>query len=125
MHNIPYLGTGVPSSLSNTYDPDSLAFFTIYDPSQFGWNFPTDGLVVFSKTFLKTKSLSWNIRSFTRLLYRFVILRWYDVIRTTTASYSLSIMSKSLITDSVFDCSGISVRSVGIPISIGTIASIP
>ena len=34
-------------------------------------------------------------------------------------------MSRSLIIDSVFDCSGISVRSVGIPIFVGTMASIP
>ena len=34
-------------------------------------------------------------------------------------------MSNSLIMNSVFDCSGIFVQSVGIPISIGIIASIP
>ena len=28
------LGTGVPSNLSKAYDPDSLARFTIYGPSQ-------------------------------------------------------------------------------------------
>ena len=80
---------------------------------------------MFFKTFLRTRSLGWNIRGFTRLLYRFASLRWYDAIRTAAASRSSSVMFRSLITDSVFDCSGISVRSVGIPISVGTIASIP
>ena len=60
-----------------------------------------------------------------RLLYMFASLRWYDAIRTAAASHSSSTMSKSLIMDSVFDCSGISVQSVGIPISVETIASIP
>ena len=59
------------------------------------------------------------------LLYRFSSLRWYDAISTTAASRSSSTMSRYLITDSVFDCSGISVQSVGIPISVWTIASIP
>ena len=80
---------------------------------------------MFLKTFLKTRSSGWNIQGFMRLLYRFASLRWYDVIRTVAASRSSSAMSRSLITYSVFDCSGISVRSVGIPISVGTIASIP
>ena len=52
-------------------------------------------------------------------------MRWYNAIHTTAASRSSSAMSKSFITDSVFDYSGISVRSMGIPISVGTIASIP
>ena len=119
------LGTGVPSSLSNAYDPDSPARFTIYGPSQFGWNFPVDGSVVFLKTFLRTRSPGWKIWGFTRLLYRFASLQWYDAIHTAAASRSSFAMSRSLITDSVFDCSVISVRSVGILISVGTIASIP
>ena len=80
---------------------------------------------MFSKTFLKIRSLGWNIRGFTHLLYRFSSLRWYDVICTAAASCNLSVMSRSLITDSVFDCLGILVRSMCIPISIGTIAAIP
>ena len=60
-----------------------------------------------------------------RLLYRFASLLWYDVIRTAAASHSSSAMSRSLIIISAFDCSGISVKSVGMPISVGTIASIP
>ena len=90
-----------------------------------GWNFSIDGSVMFLKTFLRTKSPGWNIQGFTRLLYRFASLRWYNAIRTAAASPSSFSMSWSLITYSVFDCLGISVRSVGIPISIGTIASIP
>ena len=89
-----------------------------------GWNFPIDGSVVFSKTFLRTRSPGLNI-GFTCLLYRFASLRWYDAIHTAAASPSSFAMSWSLITDSVFNCLGISVRSVGIPISIGSIASIP
>ena len=80
---------------------------------------------MFLKTFLRTKSPGWNIQGFMHLLYRFASLRWYDAIRTAAALRSSSAMSKSLITDSVFDCSGISVRSMGIPISVGTIAFIP
>ena len=40
-------------------------------------------------------------------------MQWYFAIRTVVASRSSSAMSRSLTTDSVFDCSGISVRSVG------------
>ena len=80
---------------------------------------------MFSKTFFRTRSFGWNIRGFTRLLYRFASLRWYDAIRTAAASRSSSAMSRSLIIDSVFDCSSISVRSVGILISVRTITSIP
>ena len=47
----------------------------------------------------------------------------YD--RSMLFAQPLFAMSRSLITDSVFDCLGISVRSVGIPISVATIASIP
>ena len=80
---------------------------------------------MFSKTFLGTRFPSWNIQGFTRLLYMFASLRWYDAIRTAGAWLSSSAMSRSLITDSIFDCSGILVQSGGIPISVGTIASIP
>ena len=41
------------------------------------------------------------------------------------ASRSLSIVSRSLITALTFASSGIYVRMVGIPISVGMIASIP
>ena len=59
------------------------------------------------------------------MLYRFASLRWYDAIRTATAFGNSSAMFRSLITNLVFDCLGISVRNVGIPISVGTMASIP
>ena len=59
------------------------------------------------------------------MLYRFASLQWYDAIRTASASCSSSAMCRSLIIGSIFDCSGISVRSVGISIFVGTIASIP
>ena len=62
---------------------------------------------------------------FKCLLYRFANLRWHDVILIAVASCSSSAMSRSLIIDSVFDCSGISVRSMGMSISVGTIAFIP
>ena len=117
--------TGVPSSLSKEYDLDSQPRVTIYGPSQFGYNFPADESTVFLKTFLRTRSPCWNIRGFARLLYKFASLRWYDSILTVAASRSSFAMSRSLITDSVFDCSSISVQSVGIPIFVGTIASIP
>ena len=71
---------------------------------------------MFLKTFLRTKSPGCNIRGFTRLLYRLASLRWYDAIRTAAASLNSSAMSRSLIT-----YSGISFRSVGIPISVGII----
>ena len=60
-----------------------------------------------------------------RLLYGFSSLLWYDAIHIVAASRDSSAMSRSLITYSVFDYLGVSVRSVGIPISIGIIASIP
>ena len=80
---------------------------------------------MFSKTFLKTKSLSRNIRGFTRLLYRFASLWWYEALHTATASRSSFAISRSLIKDLAFDCSDVTIRSVGILISVGTIASIP
>ena len=78
---------------------------------------------MFLKTFLRTRSPGWNILGFNRLLYRFASLRWYKAIRIAVAFLSSSAMFRSLITDSVFDCSSISVWSMGIPISVGTIAS--
>ena len=80
---------------------------------------------MFSKKFLKSRSPGLNIWGFMHLLYRFSSLCWYDAISTVAASRSLSTMSRYLITDSVFECSGISVRSVGISIYVGIIASIP
>ena len=56
------LGTGVPSSLFKAYDPTAPTRTNVYGPSQFGWNFPSAGLAVFSKTLLITKSPSWNVR---------------------------------------------------------------
>ena len=50
---------------------------------------------------------------------------WYDAIRTASTWRSLSAVPKSLITDSSFDYSGKLVQSMGMPISVGTIASIP
>ena len=97
----------------------------MYGPSQFGWNLSAAESDVFSKTHLRTGSPARNIRCFTRLLYRFVILCWYDAIRTAAASRNLSIISKSLARASVLASSGISVRSVGIPIYVGIMASIP
>ena len=83
------------------------------------------GLAVFSKTHLKTRSLSWNVCGFTRLLYMFANLCWYDVIRTVVSSQSSSTISRSLVTTSTLASSGIPVQSVGIPIYVGIIASIP
>ena len=62
------LGTGVPSSLSKAYAPDSLARIIKYGPSQLGWNFLAVRLVVFSNNFLNTRSPGWNARSLTSLL---------------------------------------------------------
>ena len=91
------LGTGVSSSLFNAYDPASPTQTTVYVPSQFGWNFPSVGLAVFSKTLLKTRSPSWNVRGFTCLLYRLTSLYWYDTIHTTIALRSSSSISRSLV----------------------------
>ena len=80
---------------------------------------------MFLKTLLKTRSSVWNARNFTCLLYRFVSLCWYDVIRIVAASRSSSIISKSLVTASLLDFSRTSIQSVGIPIFVGIMASIP
>ena len=89
------------------------------------WNFPSVGLVVFSKTILKTNSPGRNIRGFTRWLCKFASLCWYHIMRIVAASRSSSIMSKSLAMASTFAFSGISARMVGIPIYVGMMASIP
>ena len=44
------LGIGVPSSLFNAYNPAVPTRTIVYGFSQFGWNFPSTGLAVFSKT---------------------------------------------------------------------------
>ena len=74
------MGTGASSSLFNEYDPVDLTHTITYGPSQFGWNLPTAGFVVFSKTLLRTRSPTRNARGFICLLYKFVILCWYDAI---------------------------------------------
>ena len=61
----------------------------------------------------------------TRLLYRFSSMLWYDAIRTSAASHSSFAVFRSLIIDLAFDYSSKSVRSVGMSISVGTIASFP
>ena len=80
---------------------------------------------MFSKTLLKTNFLVRNVRGFTHRLYKFASLCWYDAIRTAAASRSSSIVSKSLATTSTFVFSGIFVYTVGIPIYVGMMASIP
>ena len=97
----------------------------MYGPSQLGWNFPSTGLTVFSKTLLKTNYPGRNVRGFTRRLCKFVSLYWYDDMRIASASQSSSVMSRSLAMASPFAFLGIYARTVGIPISMGMIASIP
>ena len=55
------------------------------------------GLVVFSKTLLKTNSLALNVRGFTRWLCKFSSLCWYDAIHTAAAFGSLSVVFRSLV----------------------------
>ena len=52
-------------------------------------------------------------------------LCWYDTMRTSAASWSSSVASRSLVMASTFAFSGISARMVGISISVGMMASIP
>ena len=80
---------------------------------------------VFLKTFLRTRSPARNVRYFTCLLYELAALCWYDAMHTTAASRSSSAISKSFAMALVLAFSGISVRSVGIPTSVGIMASIP
>ena len=92
------LVTRVMSSLFNAYDLAAPIWTTVYGPSQFGWNFLSAGLEVFSKTLLKTRSPSWNVCGVTHLLYRFVNLCWHDAMHTAAALRSSSIISRSLVT---------------------------
>ena len=50
---------------------------------------------------------------------------WYDAMRTTAASWSSLIVSRSLIMAWAFAFSGISARTMGILISVGMVAFIP
>ena len=124
MRSISHLGTGIQSSLSNAYDPTGPTLTIVYGPSQFGWNLPTTGSTLFSKTLLKTRSPTWYACCLTHLLYKFVVLCWYDVIRIVAASRSKFTISRSLVRALVLASSEISVRSVGIPIFVGIMASI-
>ena len=97
----------------------------MYGPSQLGWNFLSAGLAVFSKTRLKTKYQGRNVHGFISRLCKFTSLCWYEAMRTTAASRSSSIVSRSLDMASTFAFSRIFARMVGIPISVGMMASIP
>ena len=98
----------------------------MYGPSQLGWNFPSIGLAVFSKTLLKTNSPTRNVRGFTLRLCKFASLYWYDVnICIAAGSRSSLVVSRSLGTASAYSFSRIYVRTMGIPISMGMMASIP
>ena len=92
-------GTDVPSSLFNVY-------------VSVGWNLLAARYAVFSKT----------PHCLTRLSYKFVILCWYDAICTVAASWSSSVIFKSLARASVLVSLGISVRRVDIPIFVGIMA---
>ena len=94
-------GIGVFASLFSVYDPAALIFTFMYGPSQFGWKFSTAESIVFSKTFLRTRSPAQNVHYFTCLLYELAALCWYDVMRTVGASRSSFSMSKSLAMASV------------------------
>ena len=80
---------------------------------------------MFLKTLLKTNYLGRNVRSFTSQLCKFSSLYWYDAMPTSIASRCSLIMSRSLTRASTFAFSRISTRTVGIPISVGMMASIP
>ena len=97
----------------------------MYGHSQLAWNFPSVGLVVFSKTLLKTNFPALNVRDFTRWLCKFASLCWYNAMRIAATSQSSFVVSRSLVKASEFSFSGIYVRMVGIPIFVGMIASIP
>ena len=55
VHDIPH--SRYRSSVCFVYSigPDSPERVTTYGPSQLGWNFPTVGSAIFSKTFIKTR----------------------------------------------------------------------
>ena len=97
----------------------------MYGSSQFGWNFTFAELALFSKTLLKTNSLGRDLRSFTRRLCKFSNLYWYEAMRTNAASRSSSFVSRSLAMASTFALSRIYARTMGIPIYVGMMASIP
>ena len=96
----------------------------MYGLSQLAWNFLYAGLVVFSKTLLKTNSPALNVHGFTHWLCRFASLCRYDAMHITIASRNLSVVSRSLVIASAFTSLEISIRMVGIPISVGMIDSI-
>ena len=73
----------------------------MYGTSQLGWNFPSVGLDVFSKTLLRTNSSVLNVRDFTHRLCQLANLCWYEAMRTAAASRSSSAVSRSLIMDLV------------------------
>ena len=97
----------------------------MYGPSQLGWNFPSTGLAVFSKTLFKTNSSGRKVRSITRWLWKFTSLRCYDSMRIASTSRSSSVVSRSLAKASAFAFLGIFARTMAIPISMGMMASIP
>ena len=103
------LGIGVPSSLFNAYYRAATTLIILYGPSQFSWNFPAARSAMFSKTLLKARSPARNACCFICMLYRFVILCWYNAIRTVRDSRSSSVISKSLAMASVLACLGISI----------------
>ena len=80
---------------------------------------------MFSKTLLKANSLGRNVRDFTRRLFKFSSLCWYDAMRIAVASRSSSVVSKFFTMALAFAFSGISTHTVGIPIFVGMMASIP
>ena len=80
---------------------------------------------VFSITLLMTKSSALNVRGFTCRLCKLANLCWYDAMCIAATSQNLLAVSRSLIMASVFASLGISVRVVGILISMGMIVSIP
>ena len=114
--------TKYPKHVENDY---GIFRGVIYGLSHMGWNSSFAGLAVFSKTLLRTNSPTLNICGFTRWLCKLANLCWYEVIRTAAASRSSSTVSRSLITALVFASSRIFIQMVGIPISVGMIASIP
>ena len=75
---------------------------TMYGPSQLGWNFPSVGLAVFSKTLLKTKSPASNVCVFTCRLCKLANLCWYDAMHIAAASRSSLTVSRSVIMALVF-----------------------
>ena len=77
----------------------------MYGPSQLGWNFPSAGLDVFSKTLLRTNS-SASHAGYANWL---TSAGMNEAMRMAVASRSSSTVSRSLIMDSVLVSSGIPV----------------